>query len=142
MAVLKMWYLVDGMSSSNAFPVDVDASATIGAFKELIKAKNPEFGVFAAHKLTLWKVAIPLDNNNDDEVAILLDSLDEKKKLGSVTRLSKVFLEELPEEMVLILVQRPSQGQDSEVAALRKQLSDMAASSISTYHLNACGMLE
>jgi hypothetical protein len=54
---------------------------------------------------------------DDDEVPILLDSLDEKKKSGLATRLSNVLPEDPAEETVHIIVQRPPQG-DADVCLL------------------------
>ncbi|KAK3838833.1 MAG: hypothetical protein J3R72DRAFT_512002 [Linnemannia gamsii] len=47
----------------------------------------------------------------DDEIPILLNNVTDKdrKKLGTATRLSKVFPESLPEETIHIIVQRPPQ---------------------------------
>ncbi|KAG0206982.1 hypothetical protein BGX31_002636, partial [Mortierella sp. GBA43] len=76
--------------------------------KDLIKAKNTiDFSDVDANKPTLWRVSAAI--TDDDEVPILLDSLDEKKKLGPATRLSKAFPEEPPEEIVHIILQRPPQ---------------------------------
>jgi hypothetical protein len=94
---------------SNAFPISTSTITTVGELKDLIKAKNTiDFNDVDANKLILWRVSVAI--TDDDEVPILLDSLDEKKKLGSATRLSKVFPEEPPEETVHIIVQRPPQG--------------------------------
>ncbi|KAI8361002.1 hypothetical protein B0O80DRAFT_422126 [Mortierella sp. GBAus27b] len=91
----------------NAFPVSASSASTVGELKDLIKTKKtPEFDDLAADKLTLWKVCIAI---TDEELPILLDRLNEKKKLGPATRISKVFTEELPEETVHIVVQRPPQ---------------------------------
>jgi len=57
--MVKIWCLVNGMSSSEAFPVNIDASDAIGDLKEAIKAKNPNFKDIGAHELILWCVKIP-----------------------------------------------------------------------------------
>ncbi|KAF9079299.1 hypothetical protein BGX23_004440, partial [Mortierella sp. AD031] len=106
---LTLFCLVDGEATSNAFPVSSSTTTTVGELKDLIKAKkSPEFDDIAADKLALWRVLIPI-TDDDDEVPIALSSFDEKKKLGPATRLSKVFPEDLPEETVHIIVQRPPQ---------------------------------
>ncbi|KAF9354510.1 hypothetical protein BGX34_010970, partial [Mortierella sp. NVP85] len=56
-AMLEVWCLVNGKSSSEAFPVDVDASTTVGRLKDAIKKKFPECKD-AAHRLTLWPETI------------------------------------------------------------------------------------
>ncbi|KAF9307968.1 hypothetical protein BG003_011803, partial [Podila horticola] len=127
-SLLKSPVHVEG--ESTPFPVKIEFTETIGELKKAIKAeKANDFRDVDADKLTLWKVSIQI-TDDDDEIAILLNSVTgDKKKLGPATRLSKVFPEELPEKTVHIIVQRPSQSQSDglhpEVAALRKQLSDM-----------------
>ncbi|KAK3836313.1 MAG: hypothetical protein J3R72DRAFT_526248 [Linnemannia gamsii] len=60
---------------SNAFPVEMESSKTIGDLKKLIKTeKNPRFNDITADELTLSRVAIP-DDDTDDETYILLDNL-------------------------------------------------------------------
>ncbi|KAG0080939.1 hypothetical protein BGZ92_000406 [Podila epicladia] len=105
---LTLFCLVDGEATSQAFPVEIESTKTIGSLKQCIKTdKTPRFDDVAADELTLWRVSVPITDDND-EIPILLSSVtSNKKKLGPATRLSKVFPEELPEETVHILVQRP-----------------------------------
>ncbi|KAF8926344.1 hypothetical protein BGZ47_002801, partial [Haplosporangium gracile] len=106
---LTLFCLVDGEGTSNAFPVEIESSKTIGDLKELIKTKKtPRFDDVAADELTLWRVCIP-DDDDDDEQPILLDKVTEKKKLKATTRLLKVFDAELPDDTIHIIVQRPPQ---------------------------------
>ncbi|KAG0329893.1 hypothetical protein BG000_011896 [Podila horticola] len=96
--ILTLFCLVDGEAASNAFSVEIDPIKTVDGLKKLIKTeKAPRFDDVAADELTIWRVSIPI---NDDEVRILLNNVTIKdmKKLGPATRLSKVFPEELPEE--------------------------------------------
>ncbi|KAF9924509.1 hypothetical protein BGZ67_009217, partial [Mortierella alpina] len=86
-----LFCLVDGEPTSNAFPVGIEFSKTIGDFKKLIKTeKSPEFDDIAADKLALWRVSIPIIEDND-ELPLLLNNVPDKerKKLGPATRLSK-----------------------------------------------------
>ncbi|KAF9203681.1 hypothetical protein BGZ59_001488 [Podila verticillata] len=105
---LSLFCLVEGESTSIAFPVKTSSADTVGDLKNLIVKGDqaPAFKDVASKDLTLWRVSIPID---DDEVPILLNNVPDKdkKKLGPATRLSKVFPEELPEETVHIIVQRP-----------------------------------
>ncbi|KAI8354512.1 hypothetical protein B0O80DRAFT_60774 [Mortierella sp. GBAus27b] len=106
--MVVMWCLVNGMSSSSAFSVDVDPSATIYDLKEAIKAKKSnDFKDIDADRLTLWRVSIPIIN--DDENPILLDGVGsgDKKKLGPADELSDVFKEEPPKKTIHILIQCP-----------------------------------
>ncbi|KAG0027221.1 hypothetical protein BGZ81_005785 [Podila clonocystis] len=127
---LNLFCLVDGESTSSAFPIKVSPDDSIGDLKKLIKAEIPDtFNGVDAKDLTLWRVSLPI-TDDDDEIPILLNYVtSDKKKLGPATRLSKVFPEKLAEEAVHIIAQRPSQSRSDdlhpEVAALRKQLSDM-----------------
>ncbi|KAI8357233.1 hypothetical protein B0O80DRAFT_309545 [Mortierella sp. GBAus27b] len=105
---LTLFCLVEGEATDNAFPVSTSSATTVGELKKLIKAKETnQFSDVDANQLTLWKVCIAITDN--EELPILLDRLNEKKKLGPATRISKVFTEELPEETVHIVVQRPPQ---------------------------------
>ncbi|KAI8346276.1 hypothetical protein B0O80DRAFT_243866 [Mortierella sp. GBAus27b] len=62
---LEVWCLVNGMESSKAFSVVVDASASIGDLKSAIKAKRPNmFQTIDADDLTLWKASISWDPPN------------------------------------------------------------------------------
>ncbi|KAG0049088.1 hypothetical protein BGZ89_004342, partial [Linnemannia elongata] len=104
---------------------------TVDALKNAIKTKKaPEFDDIAADKLTLWRVAIPT-SEDDDDASILIDNVSstDKKKLSPLTRLSKLFTGELPEETIHIIVKRPSlplsDALHPEVAALRKKLSEL-----------------
>ncbi|KAF9368439.1 hypothetical protein CPC16_005346, partial [Podila verticillata] len=92
----------------DAFSIKIFSNDTVDELKDLIKTKNPDtFNGIDAKKLTLWRVLLPI-TDEDDEIPILLNNVtSDKKKLSPATRLSKVFPEEIPEEMVHIIVQRP-----------------------------------
>ncbi|KAF9376201.1 hypothetical protein CPB97_010991 [Podila verticillata] len=106
---LSLFCLVDGEAASNAFPVNIMPSKTIGDLKDLIKTKKaPRFDDVAADELTLWRVSIPDDD--DEDLPISLGSVPEKKKLKATSKLSKVFDTELPEDTIHVLVQRPLPG--------------------------------
>jgi hypothetical protein len=66
------------------------------------------FDDIAAKNLTLFRVTIPDDDDND--LPILLDSVPEKKKLKATHELSDVFEDQLPKKTIHIIVQRPPQG--------------------------------
>jgi len=109
---LRLFCLVDGESTS--FSVHVDPSETVDDLKVAIKDKNPEtFNGVDAKDLTLWRVSIPVDDDDNDDIPIPLDSVPEKKRLKATTRLSKVFDTELPEDTIHIIVQRPPRGNAS-----------------------------
>ncbi|KAG0356643.1 hypothetical protein BG005_004431 [Podila minutissima] len=77
---MKLVCLVDGESSSNAFPVEMDPTKAIGDLKKLIKIeKTPRFDDVAADGLAFWHVSIPDDDDEDDQ-HIVLDNVSEKKE--------------------------------------------------------------
>ncbi|KAK3836304.1 MAG: hypothetical protein J3R72DRAFT_477166 [Linnemannia gamsii] len=105
---INLFCLVDGGTLFNAFPVEIESSKTIGDLKDLIKTKKaPRFEDIAADELTLWRVSIPINDDNND-LPVLLGNVPDKdrKNLSPVTRLSKVFPEDLPDETIHIIVQR------------------------------------
>ncbi|KAF9091892.1 hypothetical protein BGX23_004802, partial [Mortierella sp. AD031] len=94
-------------ATTNAFLVEIESTKTIGDLKKPVKTeKAPRFDDVAADELTLWRVSIPDDDDNDEQ-PILLDKVSEKKKLKATTKLSKAFDTELPEDTIHIIVQRP-----------------------------------
>ncbi|KAG0361006.1 hypothetical protein BGZ54_009275 [Gamsiella multidivaricata] len=110
--VLKLFCLVEGHSTSRAFSVKFSSADTVDDLKNLIKAQQTsEFDGIDANALTLWLVSIPvLDDEDDGESAIMLHSLNEKKKLKPTTDLSEVFTEGAPKKTIHIIVQRPVPG--------------------------------
>ncbi|OAQ27464.1 hypothetical protein K457DRAFT_636312 [Linnemannia elongata AG-77] len=108
---LNLFCLVDGQSTFNAFPVEIESNKTIGDLKDLIKGqKTPRFDGVAANELTLWHVSIAADDDDDDGLPVLLDSVPEKKKLRVTHELSDIFNEKPAKRMIHIIVQRPPQG--------------------------------
>jgi len=111
MVDIALFCLQNGEGPSRTFSVEMDPTKTVDHLKNLIKTKKaPEFDDIAADKLTLWRVSIPFTDG--DELPILLDKVvdKDKKKLRPVTRLSKVFPTDIPEETINIIVQRPPSG--------------------------------
>ncbi|KAG0272672.1 hypothetical protein BGZ95_011551 [Linnemannia exigua] len=105
---LTLFCLVDGEATSQAFSIDIDQTKTVDHLKDLIKTKKTNnFSDVDADQLTLWRVSIPDDDDND--LPVLFDSVPEKKKLKATTRLLKVFDTELPDDTIHIIVQRPPQ---------------------------------
>ncbi|KAF9335865.1 hypothetical protein BG006_010486, partial [Podila minutissima] len=113
--------LVDGESTSNAFTAEIGPTKTVDGLKKVddlkkaVKAeKTPRFDDVAGNELILWRVSIPVVEDND-ETPILLDNVTntDRKTLGPATHLSKVFPEDLPDEMINITVQRPPPGAEA-----------------------------
>ncbi|KAG0251529.1 hypothetical protein BGZ95_006869 [Linnemannia exigua] len=107
---IGLFCLVDGEALSHAFPVEMETSKTIGDLKDLIKAKKaPRFDDIAAAELTLWRVAVP-DDDKDDETCIFLDNLLVKNKLRAASKLSMVFDADFPEDTIRVMIQHPPPG--------------------------------
>ena len=114
MADIELNCLVHGATpaTDRVFPVVIARSRTVGTLKELIKQrKHPEFVDFAADKLTLWDVSIPLDDNADNALKQLVLRDNEAKgvqKLLPAKRFSSYFSDEPAEGHVHVIVQPPS----------------------------------
>ena len=111
--LLCLFCLVNG--EATPFSIKIPSSDTVDDLKNLVVNGDqaPAFRDVAAKDLTLWRVSIPIsDDDNDDEIPILLDNVTtkDKKKLGPATRLSKMFPGDLPDETIHIIVQRPPPG--------------------------------
>jgi hypothetical protein len=101
----NLFCLVDGQTTSNAFPVEIESTKTIGHLKELIKTKkDPEFDNIAADKLIIWKVSIPGDNSGSAiEIGSLVDKILHNKPRDSVSTL----ISEKDDDNTYILVELP-----------------------------------
>ncbi|KAG0249364.1 hypothetical protein BGZ95_007572, partial [Linnemannia exigua] len=119
---LTLFCLVDGETTSNAFPVEIESSKTIGDLKKLIKTETPDtFSGVDAKDLTLWRVSISVaddnhddndDDDDDEDLPILLDNVlkNDKKRLKAVTQMvTDVFGYRPVENTIHIIVQRPPQ---------------------------------
>ncbi|KAF9984705.1 hypothetical protein BGZ65_012828 [Modicella reniformis] len=102
---LTLFCLAEGETTS--FPVEVDPTKTVDHLKELIKTKkSPEFDDFAADKLTLWRVSLPVVPKKDRKAISLADVLM-KEELDETDDISDVFEEKPPKKTIHIIVQRP-----------------------------------
>ncbi|KAF8941256.1 hypothetical protein BGZ58_000541 [Dissophora ornata] len=109
MVDLNIFYFVDGEPTSNAFSVKATSTETVDDPKVLIKAR---LGIDTLSKgLTLWCMSVRIAD--DDKTPIVLDSVDQKKKLGLAIRFSKVFPDEMPEETIHVIVQLPQPGRSA-----------------------------
>ena len=108
---LNLFCLVNGEATSNAFPVEIESTKTIGDLKELIKTKKTnDFQDVDADRLTLWRVSTPDDD--DEEIPIVLDNVNnkDKKKLRATRGLLEVFPDKLPINTIHVIVHRPPRG--------------------------------
>ncbi|KAG0276645.1 hypothetical protein BGZ95_007258 [Linnemannia exigua] len=71
--LLTLFCIVEGEALSRTFPVEIESSKAIGDLKKLIKTeKANDFQDVDADKLTLWRVSIP-DDDDDDEIPVVLE---------------------------------------------------------------------
>ncbi|KAG0365121.1 hypothetical protein BGX24_004261 [Mortierella sp. AD032] len=113
-SLVNLFCLVDGETLSNAFPVEIESSKTIGNLKKIIKTENPNtFNGVDAKDLTLCRVSISIsdEDNNDLPVPLVNDYDKVRKKLGPTDDVSDVFPDKPPKKTIHIIVQRPPPGQ-------------------------------
>ncbi|KAG9062127.1 hypothetical protein KI688_006459 [Linnemannia hyalina] len=107
---LSLFCLVDG--ESTPFPIEIESTKTIGDLKDLVKAAlSPQFDDITAKDLTIWSVSIPVSDDDDDEIPIVLDNVNSKdNKLRAMRGLLEVFPDKPPKNTIHIIVQRPPQA--------------------------------
>ncbi|KAG0336155.1 hypothetical protein BG000_006872 [Podila horticola] len=107
---LTLFCLVDGETTSNAFPVKVSLDDTVGDLKNLIKTKKTnEFSDVDANQLTLWRVSIPVITAKRNK-PIILTELGSKTELAPTDDISDVFQDQPPKKTIHVIVQRPTLG--------------------------------
>lgn len=96
------------------FLIDIGKDKTVFELKKLIKTeKINDFSSIDADKLKLWKVNIPLYTPNQKLNALKDDpNVDIEKVLGGevlrpVSKICKAFSDELSDECIHVIVQRP-----------------------------------
>ena len=104
--------LVNGESTNNVFPVDIDTGENklVGNLKEFIKEKKRNaFRSVDASDLTLWKVNIPVDDEEALADLALEDNEEEGvQKLNPTWKIRKAFPDEPKEKHVHIIIKRPA----------------------------------
>ncbi|KAF9090364.1 hypothetical protein BGX27_002282, partial [Mortierella sp. AM989] len=104
---LTLFCIVSGEQASNAFPIKVSSTETIGEFKNAIKMGKPSaFKHIEASDLVIWRVSIPIDEDADDET-IAANNIDSKRLLKATGSLSNAFKDGVPEGTIHIIVERP-----------------------------------
>ena len=104
-AIYTLFCVVDGESTSNAFPVEIESTKSFGSLKDAIKAKKSNyFRDVDADRLTLWKASI-----DPNATIIKLDKLDENR-LSPLDDIVSVFPEQPAKGMIHIIVEPPSSG--------------------------------
>ncbi|KAG0001815.1 hypothetical protein BGZ65_003155, partial [Modicella reniformis] len=77
-------------STSDAFPVYIDAGKDVGDLKDAVKAKKAKKAIFFSRSTHLWNVSVPVVATHKHE-NVTLDSLDSKEELDPFDNLSDVF---------------------------------------------------
>ncbi|KAG9064936.1 hypothetical protein KI688_003198 [Linnemannia hyalina] len=109
--LLNLFCLVDGEATTNAFPVEIESTKTIGNLKEVIRTKKPnEFRGVDPDKLTLWRVSIPVVAANKHN-PIVRNEVESSTELDPTDDVSDVFPQAPPKKTIHIIVQRPPPAQ-------------------------------
>ncbi|KAG0277967.1 hypothetical protein BGZ97_009804, partial [Linnemannia gamsii] len=104
--LLTLFCLVDGETTSNAFPVEIESSKTIGDLRKLIKTEIPDtFNGVDAKDLALWRVSIPVAANKHKP--IVLNEFESATELDPTDDVSDVFPDKPPKKTIHVIVQRP-----------------------------------
>ncbi|KAG0219388.1 hypothetical protein B0O80DRAFT_429098 [Mortierella sp. GBAus27b] len=107
MSDLLLFCLIDSESCSTAFPINIPSTATVHELKKAIKEEKPiNFSTIDADKLVLWRVTVPL-NDNDSQIS--LRDIEHKSRPLPVAFLSSLFPDDPEKEAIHIIVQQPPQ---------------------------------
>src|SRR5436305_7625711 len=127
MSTITLSCLVVGENPyENAFPVDIDTNKvkTISKFKDAIKEKlHPKFENVSPNDIKLWKVDIPLEEENKKlELVNTKINVNIKDELGGVellplSKISKHFTSQPADEHIHIIVQRPVETKEVHCTA-------------------------
>jgi hypothetical protein len=108
---LKLCCVVEGESTTFRVKIDPSEVETIGELKGVIKEeKKPEFDDIAAYRLTLWQVSIPIPNDIEDRIPIVLDRIIDKTLLSEEKDISEFFEATPLKKTIHIVIQRPLHG--------------------------------
>ena len=108
----------------NAFAVEIDTTKLISFFKKAIKEElHPKFENVSPNDIKLWKVDIPLEEENKKlELVNTKINVNIKEELGGVellplSKISKHFLSQPADEHIHIIVQRPVETKEVHCTA-------------------------
>lgn len=100
--------LIHGNNISAAFPVKVDNDKTIGELKKIIKDENSnEFFGVDAKNLTLWKVEIPVNDDDKEEIKQLILQDNQKTKLLGIRYIEDYWTDSPLKRCIHIIVEPP-----------------------------------
>ncbi|KAF8929352.1 hypothetical protein BGZ58_009014 [Dissophora ornata] len=104
MANLTLYCIVEGRSTSHAFPVKIAPTTTSDHLVEIIKAEQaPAFDDITPDQLRLWLVKIPEDK---EDSPVTVDALDKKTELKHPRGCFSELLPDGPDNNTYIVVQR------------------------------------
>ena len=107
MSVANLHCWVHGNNPDVIFPVEIATTKTVGALKQAIKEENKHaFQHVDADILDLWKVSIPLNDDNFHHKLEYLDLADELL-LSARHQLSSVFLDKPTGNDLNIVIKAP-----------------------------------
>ncbi|KAF8967581.1 hypothetical protein BGZ46_000131 [Entomortierella lignicola] len=131
---LVLFCIISGEQASNAFPIKISSTETIGEFKNAIKRGKPSaFKHIESSDLVIWRVSIPIDEDADDET-IMTNNIDSKKLLKATGSLSNAFKDGISEGIIHIIVERPkvqiaqALESDKRIAELLAEIEDLRGS--------------
>ncbi|KAF8944218.1 hypothetical protein BGZ47_004524, partial [Haplosporangium gracile] len=105
---LNLFCLIDGEPQLYVFSAKATPTDTVDDLRVFISAR-PEIGALSKD-LALWRVSIPIVDDND-ELPILLDNVadKDKKKLDPTDDVSEVFpsRDKLPKKTIHVIIRQP-----------------------------------
>ena len=108
--LLNCWVL--GEDSTRIFPVEIHSNRNVGGLKDAIKEKNKVgFDHIDAHRLDVWNVSIPIDEDVNLEAQVKNLKVLQTKSLSPVQPLSGIFRNAVEERLHVIV--RASAGECS-----------------------------
>ncbi|CAB4410222.1 unnamed protein product [Rhizophagus irregularis] len=129
--------LIHGNNISAAFPVKVDNDKTIGELKKIIKDENSnEFFGVDAKNLTLWKVEIPVNDDDKEEIKQLILQDNQKTKLLGIRYIEDYWTDSPPKRCIHVIVEPPTVAIPNQSTSIAKITHDMENFSLDN-HMNA-----
>ncbi|RHZ62266.1 hypothetical protein Glove_341g79 [Diversispora epigaea] len=109
---VTLYCLVEGDSKDRVFEVEIEKRKSVGFLKKKIKEEKPNLLVNVdANDIVLWKINIPIEEDTM-EVDIILENIQDKVKLSVPSKkIRNVFTENIADDFINIIIERPSAGQ-------------------------------
>ncbi|KAF9151198.1 hypothetical protein BGX20_005480, partial [Mortierella sp. AD010] len=122
-ATLSIFCILSGELASAAFPIEISCNKTVGALKrEILRLYPSEFKDIDDKDLKLWRVTIPIADDEPDEL-ISASNLDTKRLLKGTGTLSKAFQDGVPEDTIHVIIERPKGT--PQVLEFEKRIADL-----------------